>query len=133
MITGEMVTIKYGRIEKIRDTLVKLFNQRIPADVQYWLGRNVTSIAKATKHLEEERISILTQYGIKQPNQEDMYYIDPNNTHLKELLDKDVDVTIHKIEIGKLSGANLTQVEIRAIDFMLCEEKLIKVTSQLIQ
>ena len=59
--------------------------------------------------------------------------MDPENKQLKALMNKEIEVTIYKIEIEKLSNVNLTQAEIRAIDFMLCEEKLIKVASQIIQ
>lgn len=129
---GDKVVIKYGRVERIRDTVMKIFGQRVPADVQYWIGRNVENIARAVKPYEEERISIIKQFGIQQIDSGE-YLMDLENKQLKALMNKEVEVTIYKIEIEKLSNVNLTQAEIRAIDFMLCEEKLIKVASQIIQ
>ena len=131
-MVGELITIKYGQIEAIRHVVTKLFNQSLPVDVQYWIRRNVESLAKATRPLEEERVSILKQYGIRHLDT-DVYHIDPENTHLKELMGKDVEVVINRIEVNKMSKANLTQAELTVIKFMLCEEQLIKVSSQIIQ
>ena len=131
-MVGETITIKYGQIEAIRNVVMKLFKQSIPVDVQYWLNRNVISLAQATKPLEDERISIIIQYGIKDQDS-DSYLIDPENEHIKELMNRDINVTINKIDVNKMTKANLTQAELIVIKFMLCEEQLIKVSSQIIQ
>ena len=131
-MVGELITVKYGQIEAIRNVVMKLFKQSIPVDVQYWIRRNVESLAKATRPLEEERVAILKQYGIRHLDT-DVYHIDPENKPLKELMGKDVEVTINKIEVSKMSKANLTQAELHVIKFMLCEEQLIKVASQIMQ
>lgn len=131
-MVGETITIKYGQIEAIRNVVMKLFKQSIPVDVQYWLNRNVISLAQATKPLEDERISIIIQYGIKDQDS-DSYLIDPENEHIKELMNRDISVIINKIDVNKMTKANLTQAELIVIKFMLCEEQLIKVSSQIIQ
>lgn len=131
-MVGETITIKYGQIEAIRNVVMKLFKQSIPVDVQYWLNRNVISLAQATKPLEDERISVIMQYGIKDQDS-DSYLIDPENEHIKELMNRDINVTINKIDVNKMTKANLTQAELIVIKFMLCEEQLIKVSSQIIQ
>jgi hypothetical protein len=131
-MVGESITVKYGQIEAIRNVVMKLFKQSIPVDVQYWLNRNVVSLAQATQPLEEERFALIKEIGIYQQDS-DAYLIDPENERIKELMNREINITINKIDVNKMTKANLTQAELHVIKFMLCEEQLIKVASQIMQ
>ena len=82
-MVGELITIKYGQIEAIRNVVSKLFQQSLPVDVQYWLRRNVVSISQATKPYEEERIALIMEIGVKDQDS-DSYLVDPENEQIKE-------------------------------------------------
>jgi hypothetical protein len=131
-MVGELITIKYGQIEAIRNVVSKLFQQSLPVDVQYWLRRNVVSISQATKPYEEERIALIMEIGVKDQDS-DSYLVDPENEQIKEFMNKEVQVMINKIDVSKMTKANLTQAEFNVISFLLDEEKLVKVATTLIQ
>jgi hypothetical protein len=131
-MVGESITVKYGQIEAIRNVVSKLFQQSLPVDVQYWLRRNVVSISQATKPYEEERIALIMEIGVKDQDS-DSYLVDPENEQIKEFMNKEVQVMINKIDVSKMTKANLTQAEFNVISFLLDEEKLVKVATTLIQ
>lgn len=130
-MVGEVMEIKYKDIEVIRNVVTKLFRQSLPVDVQYWLNRNVTNLANATKPYEEKRIELIKTNGIKD-KKTGMYSISSDDKKFQELLDTPISVVIKKIEVNKLTNAGLTQAETNQIMFMLCEEKIIKTSSLII-
>jgi hypothetical protein len=131
-MVGETIKVKYKQLEAIRSVITKLFNQPLPIDAQYWLKRNVISIETSTKPYEEERRKIITTRGLKDKDAK-TYTINPQDEKFQELMEKEIDIIINKIEIKKLTTAQLNQAEMQQIEFMLCEDKLIKTSSILIQ
>lgn len=122
----EMKVIKYGQVDAIWNATKKLMEQDLSVQAQYWLRKNLEKIIEAIKPLDEERIEFIKTEGTKDPSI-DAYKISPDNPKIQEMLDREIIVAITPIELKFLADAKLNQRETNLIDFMICEDKMIKI------
>jgi len=122
---GETIKLQYKQIEASKVVIGKLLAFSLPVEASYWVGRNIKSLAQATKPLEEERKRLITTHGVRDPNT-NLYSISPDNEDFKKFIEQEVEVTIHKIELKNLFPARLTINEVEQINFMIVTDKLVK-------
>jgi hypothetical protein len=95
----------------------KLTLMSVDTNTAYTLGRNADSIYSHWKHIEEQRIELIKKYGLEAedgsisvlPENEDEF-----NKEYEKSLQKEFDVELREIEIGKLKAldSDLDQLEI---------------------
>jgi hypothetical protein len=132
---GETVKMAYGVISNAQKVIEKLMKAPLPADVAYWLKRNLVSIAKGCKEIEQKRNDLIVKYGEKQEN--GTYKLTNFSPEFVEeynkLMPMEFEATINQIEVSKLASVKLTMEEITLIDFLVCEERKIVLATSTIQ
>ena len=113
------IKIKYKDLLSSWRVIEKILKLEAPFKLQYWLNKNISSISKTISELEKERITLFSQYKEKLEDKEFKEKMD-------ELLGEEIEICIEPIEIKLLESIYLTGIEMRLIQYMTCENKIIK-------
>lgn len=116
----ESVKIKYKDLLASWIVIEKIMKSEAPFKLQYWLNKNIISIGKTISNLERERISLFNKYKTETENKE-------FKEKMNEILDKEIEIYINLIEIKLFENVNLTSLETKLIQYMVCEDRIIKV------
>lgn len=116
----ESVKIKYKDLLASWIVIEKIMKSETPFKLQYWLNKNIISIGKTISNLERERISLFNKYKTETENKE-------FKEKMNEILDKEIEIYINLIEIKLFENVNLTSLETKLIQYMVCEDRIIKV------
>ncbi|MCC3870295.1 hypothetical protein [Terrisporobacter mayombei] len=116
-------------------SLITVSQKQLPVKVSYAIAKNIRKIENEFAEYNIEREKLLGKYSLK--NEEGKVVVDENNLvkikeecieacnkDLKELLDIEVDINIHKFKFEDLG--NITSIsagELLAIDYMIQEEE----------
>lgn len=113
------IKIKYRDLLASWKVIEKILRSEAPFNLQYLLNKNISSVNKTISELEKERISLFSQYKGKLEDKEFKEKMD-------KLLEKEIEICIDPIEIKLFEGICLTGIEMRLIQYMTCENKIIK-------
>lgn len=116
----ESIKIKYEDLLASWIVIEKIMKSEAPFKLQYWLNKNIISIGKTISNLERERISLFNKYKTETENKE-------FKEKMNEILDKEIEIYINLIEIKLFENVNLTSLETKLIQYMVCEDRIIKV------
>lgn len=121
--------------EKILNDAVKLAEisqKELPVKVSYAISKNISKLESVLKIYNKEREKLIEKYS--QKDEKGKTIIDENNQiklqeekiedwnkDIKELLDIENEIDIHKFSINVLEGYNMTPAELRVIDYMIEE------------
>jgi len=120
------IKIKYKDLLASWLVIEKIMKKEVPFGLQYWLKRNIDRIGKNIKDLEMERISLCEKY--KEFRKEDGKIENEEfKEKMKEILEKELEITFFPIEIKLFGNINLTAMDIKLIEYMICEDRMIKV------
>jgi hypothetical protein len=129
-MVGENKIVKYKDLLISWPIINKIMKLEIPFKVQYWLNKNIHSIQNSIDPLEKRKIELIKQYGVK--DIEKNIYTAPVaneefNKKWEELAETEVEIFINPIEIKLFENIKINRNEIKAIEYMICEDKIIKV------
>ena len=107
-----------------------ILEMSLPVKSSYAISKNIAKIEKEAEIYNKEREKLLNKYAAK--NEDGTLKIDENgavilenaegwNKDIKELLEIEVDINIHKFSIHEIENCNMTAREIALIDFMIEE------------
>lgn len=113
------IKIKYRDLLASWKVIEKILRSEAPFNLQYLLNKNISSVSKTISELEKERISLFSQYKEKLEDKEFKEKMD-------KLLEKEIEICIDPIEIKLFESIYLTGIEMRLIQYMTCENKIIK-------
>lgn len=111
-----------------------LSNKQLPVKVSYAIAKNINTIDKELKIVEEEKMKLIREYALKDEHGnakiENNVYIFPEgkedecNKKYNELLDIEVELEIRDVNVNELLNSNIdfTPGELIELDFMLTEE-----------
>jgi len=120
------IKIKYKDLLSSWLVIEKIMKKEAPFGLQYWLKRNIDRIGKNIKDLEMERISLYEKY--KEFRKEDGKIENEEfKEKMKEILEKELEITFFPIETKLFGNINLTAMDIKLIEYMICEDRMIKV------
>ena len=120
------IKIKYKDLLSSWLVIEKIMKKEAPFGLQYWLKRNIDRIGKNIKDLEMERISLYEKY--KEFRKEDGKIENEEfKEKIKEILEKELEITFFPIETKLFGNINLTAMDIKLIEYMICEDRMIKV------
>lgn len=119
-------------IENI-NALRMISQKQLPVKISYFVAKNMAKIERELKIYDQERKKLLEKYAEKDEDGQFIVEdgnikiadIDNWNRDIKELLDIEVDVKIHKLKLEDLLNANIdiTPAELMSIDYMIEEEE----------
>ena len=123
--------MKFNNIEiyNIASNIAKYLqdlNEYIPAKTNFFLQKNINTITKAAKEIEEARLKIAEHYGeLNKENNE--YNIPVENKEkalieLEDLFNIEQEINIKTISITDLEGVKLTPMQMQTIMFMISED-----------
>ena len=104
---------------------MKNFEGYIPAKANFFIQRNINTLATAAREIEEARMGILKHYGAA--NEETRQFDIPveeraaAEQELVELFNIEQDLDIKTISIDSLGDTNFTTEQMQAIMFMIEE------------
>ena len=120
------IKIKYKDLLASWLVIEKIMKKEVPFGLQYWLKRNIDRIGKNIKDLEMERISLYEKYKefrVENGKIENEEF----KEKMKEILEKEIEIVFYPIEIKLFGNINLTAMDIKLIEYMICEDRMIKV------
>lgn len=107
-----------------------LSQKQLPVKVSYAIAKNISKIEKELTIYEIERQKLIDKYAEK--DNEGKVVADNNGKikfkdkegwekDIKELLDIENEIDIHKFKIEELEGYNMTPAELMSIEYMIEE------------
>ncbi|HHV27431.1 MAG TPA: DUF1617 family protein [Tissierellia bacterium] len=107
-----------------------LSQKQLPVKVSYAIAKNISKIEKELTIYEIERQKLIDKYAEK--DNEGKVVADNNGQikfkdkegwekDIKELLDIENEIDIHKFKIEELEGYNMTPAELMSIEYMIEE------------
>jgi sulfur relay (sulfurtransferase) DsrC/TusE family protein len=110
--------------------LSQLSQKELPVKVSYAIAKNMVKLEVELKTYNSEREKLIEKYSQKDENgktvigennqiklQED--HLEDWKKDIKELLDIESDIDIHKFSVDTLEGFSMTPAEIMLIDYMI--------------
>ncbi len=112
--------------------LRNLSQKQLPIKFSYAIAKNSKAIEKELSIYEGERQKLVKKYaeldkeGNPKVDKQGNYVIKKKSVldwqiYVKELLDIEVDLNIHKVNLNALEGLKISPLELVAIDFMIEE------------
>lgn len=114
-----------NQIYNLASSLTEIANSNtyIPAKANFFIQKNITTIAKAAQEIDKSRISIAQHYGTL--NEEGTQYSIPQekaaaaNQELNDLFGIEQDLEIKTFKIDDLGDIQFTTSQMQAIMFMI--------------
>ena len=112
--------------------LGEISQRQLPVKVSYAIAKNLSKIEAELNIYNKEKQKLIDQYGKRDENgqievDEAEHVIFPVenlvnwNKSIRELLDIENEVDIHKFSIKELEGFSMSPLELRVIDYMIEE------------
>lgn len=107
-----------------------ILNMSLPVKASYAISKNMVKIEKEAEIYNKEREKLLSKYGkknedgalaVNEAGSVDIENVEGWNKDIKELLEIEVNIDIHKFSIHEIENCNMTAREIALIDFMIEE------------
>lgn len=126
-----MTKLKLGQIVNTISLLAQLSTTKLPIKVSYAVAKNVNKLEKELDFFNIEKNKMMDKYceknddGTLKISEEGNAkildkHLDDWNKEYNELLDIDIDIDIHKVQISKLDDAiQFTPNDLLKIEFML--------------
>jgi hypothetical protein len=104
--------------------------KQLPVKVSYAIAKNIAKIDSELKVYEKERQKLIEQYAEKNKENKIISDKDGNvkfkdieawNKDIKELLDIENEIEIHKFKFEELANIQISAEELRVIDYMIEE------------
>lgn len=115
--------------QKIYDATIQLasfhIEGKLPVRINFFLQKNIQTIAAAGQEIEEARINIAREFG--QLNEEGTQFIVPPEKmadaqkEINDLFNLEQDLNIHVFSLDDFDGVELTYQQLSAIMFMIEE------------
>lgn len=121
------------RIVNDAAVLGAISQKNLPIKVSYAIAKNIAKIEAEIKVYNKERQKLIDKYSIKDKEGKPLIeensikiadeYKESWNKDIRELLDMENEIDIHKFHISELENSNctMTPVELNAIDYMIEE------------
>lgn len=121
------------RVVNDSNVLGVISQKNLPIKVSYAIAKNISKIEAELKVYNSERQKLIDKYSIKDKEGKPLIeensikiapeYIEDWNRDIKELLEIENEVDIHKFHISELENSNctMTPAELNVIDYMIEE------------
>lgn len=118
------------KIIDIINGIGNILNMSLPVKASYAISKNMVKLEKEAEIYNKEREKLLSKYGAKnedgtlkvnETGNVDIENVEDWNKDIKELLEIEVDIDIHKFSIDEIINCNMTAREVALIDFMIEE------------
>lgn len=121
------------RVVNNSNVLGVISQKNLPIKVSYAIAKNISKIEAELKVYNSERQKLIDKYSIKDKEGKPLIeensikiadeYKESWNKDIRELLDMENEIDIHKFHISELENSNctMTPVELNAIDYMIEE------------
>ncbi|WP_297428872.1 DUF1617 family protein [Clostridium sp.] len=112
------------------NTLKAVSQKQFPVKVSYAIAKNISKIDSELKIYEKERQKLIEQYSERDEGNKiisdesgnvKFADVDGWNKDIKELLDIENEIEIHKFKFEELGNLNISAEELRVIDYMIEE------------
>ena len=120
------------KIVNIINSIGGLSTKQLPVKASYAISKNILKLEKEIKTYNSEREKLLDKYAEKDDEGKrvvndtgniiiDKQYVEKWNKDIRELLDIEIEIDVHKFNISVLDGCNISTQELMLIDFMIEE------------